>query len=421
MTRGDRVRLRVERPAAGGRMIARHEGAIVLVSGAIPGEVVEAEIEKVQRGTVWAATREVIDRSADRLDGAPDGPSTSLGAGACGGSVFAHIAYERQRTIKAAIIDDSLRRLGRITLPEPVDVAGSPIDGYRMRARLHVRGGRIGFFREGSHSLCDPAVTRQLRDDTVAVIAGLERSLARAGKDLVSDVDVAENIDATQRAVHLELRPDTDPSGLAALAQVAGVGGASCAHPENPRTIELFGTTTIGDEIAGVRIDRHARSFFQGNRYLLRPLVDWVLRHVTPGPLVDLYAGVGLFSLTAGGAGAGPITAVEGDRFAARDLKRNAQGRIAVLESPVEKFRPAPGERIATVIVDPPRTGMSKEALARAIALAAPRVVYVSCDIATLARDARHWLDAGYRIDSIRAFDLFPNTAHVETIISFAR
>jgi 23S rRNA (uracil1939-C5)-methyltransferase len=413
MNRGDRVRLTIERPAAGGRMIARHDGAVVLVSGAIPGEVVEADIEKVQRGTAWAATREVLERSPDRLDNAPDG--------ACGGSVFAHIAYERQRTLKAAIIEDTLRRLGRITLQEPIDVAGSPIDGYRMRARLHVRGGRIGFFREGSHSICDAAVTRQLREDTVTVIRDLERSLAGAGKELVSDVDVAENIDGSQRAIHLALRPDADPSGLAALARVAKVDGASCAHPDSPRTIELFGETTIADEVSGTRIARHVRSFFQGNRYLLQPFVDWVLRRVAAGPLVDLYAGVGLFSMAAITVGAAPITAVEGDKFAARDLKRNSRGEITVLELPVEKYRPRAAERIQTVIVDPPRTGMSKDALGRAIDVKAPVFVYVSCDIATLARDARQLIEAGYRIDSVRGFDLFPNTAHVETIISFAR
>jgi 23S rRNA (uracil1939-C5)-methyltransferase len=141
---------------------------------------------------------------------------------------------------------------------------------------------------------------------------------------------------------------------------------------------------------------------------------------VAKGPLVDLYAGVGLFSLTAQTAGAGPITAVEGDLIAVRDLKRNAKGEITVLELPVERFRSQSGPP-ATVIVDPPRTGLSKDALARAIALGAPSFVYVSCDVATLARDARVLVDAGYRIASARAFDLFPNTAHVETVIAFAR
>jgi 23S rRNA (uracil1939-C5)-methyltransferase len=411
--RGERYRLTIERPAAGGRMIARHEGAIVFVSGAIPGEVVEAEVEKVQRGTVWAAARQILERSPDRVDGAPEG--------ACGGSVFAHIADHRQRQIKSAIIEDAFRRIGRITLESPTEVVASPIDGYRMRARLHVANGRIGFYREGTHSLCDAAPTRQLRADTIDVIRRLEASLAHDPRQQVGDIEVAENVDASERAIHFELLPDADASRLAVVAQVEGVSGASCAHPENPRTIELFGTTTVSDLIRGVAVSRHVRSFFQGNRYLLAPFVDHVLSHVTAGPLVDLYAGVGLFSLTADTVGAGPIIAVEGDLFAARDLKRNATGGIVVLELPVEKFVSRSAEPVATVIVDPPRTGMSKEALQRAIELRAPALVYVSCDVATLARDARLLVDAGYRMASMRAFDLFPNTAHVETVIAFAR
>jgi 23S rRNA (uracil1939-C5)-methyltransferase len=412
MVRGEHYRLTIERPAAGGRMIARHDGAIVFVSGAIPGEVVEAEIEKVQRGTAWAATRTVIERSPDRIDGAPDG--------ACGGSVFAHIAYERQRQIKSAIVEDAFRRIGKIVLDAPVDVVASPVDGYRMRARLHVRAGRIGFFREGTHSLCDAALTRQLRDDSIDVIRQLEASLAKDSRQQVSDIELAENVDASERVVHFELLPDSDASRLAAAAQVDGVGGASCAHPENPRTMELFGAPHVTDMVRDRTITRHVRSFFQGNRHLLGAFVDHVLSHVSAGPLVDLYAGVGLFSVTAETAGAGPITAVEGDPFAARDLKRNGRG-VLVLEMPVENFVRRAQDPVATVIVDPPRTGMSKEAMARAVAIAAERLVYVSCDVATLARDSRALLDAGYRMISVRAFDLFPNTAHVEAVVSFAR
>lgn len=412
MNIGDRLRLTVERPAAGGRMIARHDGAIVFVAGAIPGEVVEADIEKVQRGTGWAITRQVIEASPDRLTAAPDG--------ACGGAVFAHIAYDRQRAIKAAIIEDTLRRLGRITLDAPPEVVASPIDGYRMRARLHVRQRRIGFFREGTHHLCDAGATRQLRDDTMAVVRRLEASLATAERETVGDIELAENIDASQRAVHFELLPDADASRLATLAQVDGLAGASCAHPENPRTIDLFGSPILSDTIRGRSLDRHVRSFFQGNRYLLAPLVDHVLGHVGEGPLVDLYAGVGLFSVTAETVGAGPITAVEGDRFAARDLRRNATD-ITVMAMPVEDYVGRQGAAPATLIVDPPRTGMSKQAMAGVIRLGAARMIYVSCDIATLARDARLLLDAGYRIVDTRAFDLFPNTAHVETVIAFAR
>jgi 23S rRNA (uracil1939-C5)-methyltransferase len=413
VTRGERHRLTIERPAAGGRMIARHDGAIVLVAGAIPGEVVEADIEKVQRGTAWAIARTILEPSPDRV-AAPDG--------ACGGSVFAHITYERQRQIKAAIIEDAFRRIGRLTLDAPVAVTPSPIDGHRMRARLHVRDGRIGFFREGTHSLCDAAPTRQLRDDTLAALAALAAALGGSERQAVSEIELSENMGATERACHLELVPNADPSRLAGLTRIDGLTGVTCAPIDHPRTMDLWGSPLVADEIAGVTLSRHARSFFQGNRFLTGALVDHVLSSIESGPVLDLYAGVGLFSVTAAVAGRGPVTAVEGDRFSASDLKRNAEGQaVNVRADSVERYLSRAQGPFQTVVVDPPRTGMSKETMAGVLGLKSPRVIYVSCDIATLARDARVLLDAGYRIVSTQAFDLFPNTAHVETVISFDR
>ncbi len=420
MNRGERLTLTIERPAAGGRMIARHEGAIVLVAGAIPGEVVEAEVEKVQRGTGWAITRTVIERSPDRVPDAADGTSPSDGG--CGGCVLAHIQPERQRAIKAAIVEDAFRRLGRITLDAPVDVVPSPVDGYRMRARLHARNGRIGFFCEATHSLCDAGPTRQLRPDSMAVMQALERSLKSLDRDAVGEIEWSENIDASERALHLELLPNADPSRLAGLTKLDGLTGVTCAPPGSTRTMDLWGTAMVSDVVSGARLSRHARSFFQGNRFLLQPLVTHVLSHITQGPVLDLYAGVGLFSLAAAHAGHGPVVAVEGDHFSAADLRRNAAARddVAVRGEPVERYLPA-ATTAATIIMDPPRTGLSTEALAGAVAVRASLLVYVSCDIATLARDARLLVDAGYRLASVRAFDLFPNTAHVETVIAFVR
>ncbi|HYE86425.1 MAG TPA: TRAM domain-containing protein [Vicinamibacterales bacterium] len=410
MNRGERYRLTIERPAAGGRMIARHEGAIVFVSGAIPGEVVEAEVEKVQRGTAWAGTRAVVERSPDRID-APEG--------ACGGSVFAHIAYDRQRTLKSQIIDDAFRRIGRLSLESPTVVVASPVDGYRMRARLHVRHGKIGFFREGSHNLCDAASTRQLRDDSIAILRTLEHALP--GEHLVAEIELSENIDATARACHFELPPGAEGSRLRSLGEVAGVTGATCAVAGDPRTTDLWGSPYVSDTIAGALLSRHARSFFQGNRFLTGGLTEHVLAQLEAAPILDLYAGVGLFSVSAAAHGRGSVVAVEGDPSSAADLKRNAGGHdVRVREEPVEEYLDRVKDRPNTVIVDPPRTGMSKEAVAGVMRLKAPRLVYVSCDVATLARDARVLVDAGYRLLSIRAFDLFPNTAHVETVVSFA-
>lgn len=415
MNRGDRIRVTIERPAAGGRMIARHEGAIVFVAGAIPGEVVDAEIEKIQRGTAWAIARDILERSPDRIDGAPDG--------ACGGSVLAHIGYQRQRALKSEIIGDAFRRLGRIMLDQPVAVIGSPVDGYRMRARLHVRNGRIGFFREGTHVLCEPGPTRQLRPDTLDALSALERSFSTLDRPTVSVVELSENVEATARALHLELVPDADPSRLATLTRVDGLTGVTCAPLDHPRTMELWGSPLVADRIGGATLARHARAFFQGNRYLLAPLVEQVMSVMADRPgVLDLYAGVGLFSVSAAVAGRGPVLAVEGDRVSADDLRQNAAGLdITVSAGAVEQSLERGPRGVSTVIVDPPRSGMSKAATAGVIRLKAERVVYVSCDIATLARDTRLLLDAGYRIISTQAFDLFPNTAHIETVIAFAR
>src|SRR5436190_18659300 len=131
---GESLSLTIEKPAAGGRMIARHDGQIVLVGGAIPGERVTARVERVGKGVLYAATTSVEDASPDRraVDGDPE----------CGGCLYAHVSYERQLTLKSDVIADAFARIGKLPLAERVPVTASPEDGYRMRARLHMRGGR---------------------------------------------------------------------------------------------------------------------------------------------------------------------------------------------------------------------------------------------------------------------------------------
>lgn len=424
MSPGDRLTLAIDRPAAGGRMIARHEGAVVLVSASIPGETVEAEVEKVQRGTVWARTLRVVTPSPDRIE--PDGDWS------CGGNVLAHIAYERQVSIKREIIRDAFRRIGRLDTPEDLPVMGSPVAGYRMRARLHVAGGRIGFFREGTHQLCEPAQTGQLLPATVAVLSELSAAVAAAPHFHVSAVELSENCPANERALHVVLSEGTSASRVEALHRMPGVTGVSYASGYDRRPVVLWGTPEVSDEIvipatAGavpVRVTRQAHAFFQGNRFLLAPLAAAVTDSVPPGRVLELYAGVGLFAVTLAARGGTSVVAVEGDRTAAADLKTNAErvGRtIEPRSQSVERFLESAPAGFDTVIVDPPRTGMTKDASRGVIALGAPRVVYVSCDVATLARDARMLADAGYEMRPLRAFDLFPNTAHVETLAVFER
>lgn len=426
MLPGSLLTVTIDKPAAGGRMIARHEGQVLLVAGGIPGEVVEVTVEKVQRGTVWAAVARVLEPSPDRVEVGPDW--------ACGGSVYAHIAYERQRALKAAIVHDAFARVARLPLELPFDVTGSPIDGYRIRARLHVRNGRIGFFREGSHDLCDARATGQLSERTGTLVAALEQAVAGVAQARVTEVELAENIPGTETACHLDLVPGGDPSRLAEALMPLGLRGASCASGPDARALVLHGdacvtdvlkVTTRGGTTAEARLSRHARSFFQGNRFLIGGLTRKVTEAVPDGPVVDLYAGVGLFAVTRAALGGVSVTAVEGDRWAGDDLRQNAApfpDAIRVYRQPVEQLPASlPEANTMTVIVDPPRTGMSREATRLVIGWRAARIVYVSCDVATLARDARIIVDAGYRITDASGFDLFPNTAHVETVIVFER
>jgi 23S rRNA (uracil1939-C5)-methyltransferase len=186
-----------------------------------------------------------------------------------------------------------------------------------------------------------------------------------------------------------------------------------------------------------VTLRRHVLAFFQGNRHLLRDLVIHVTTQVPRDrPLIDLYAGVGVFAVSAAVSRGVDVTAVEGDRSAAADLDANAKGIGAVrsVHDSVERFvsgvrvqadglQPDPHQpdHAPTLIVDPPRTGMSREALDGALRVNAARIIYVSCDVATLARDARRIVDRGYTIVRADAFDLFPNTPHVETVVVLDR
>jgi 23S rRNA (uracil1939-C5)-methyltransferase len=225
--------------------------------------------------------------------------------------------------------------------------------------------------------------------------------------------------------LHLELDREGDPSRLAALTQIADVTGVSCGAGPQRRSLTLSGSPSVTDTVAGVRLTRHARAFFQGNRYLLSDLVTRVLIQVPPGLVVDLYAGVGLFSAALAARGDTSVTAVEGDAVAADDLKHNIApygAGVSARHQPVEAYVRGrhPEVQGATILVDPPRTGMSKEALAGVLALKPARIVYVSCDVATLARDVRTAGGRGYRLASIEAFDMFPHTAPVESLAVLA-
>jgi 23S rRNA (uracil1939-C5)-methyltransferase len=418
---GSEIIVDIEKPAVGGPMLARHHGQVVLVWGGIPGERVRARVERAAKNILHAETTEVLVASPDRRDAGPDWR--------CGGNTFAHIAYERQCRLKAEIICDALARIGRLSSPARPEVLGSRERGYRMRARLRVQDGRLGFFREGSHQLCDAALTGQLLPETTEWIAAAERLVTRERLEGLNGIELSENIHADERACHLDLDAGVDASRFAALA--GGLTGLSAARSDRPGVELLAGIPSVSDVLhvnpddprSALRLRRDVRAFFQANRYLLEPLLRRVVALAVPGRVVDLYAGVGLFGLSLAAAGADDVTLVEGDPVSGASLDENAEpfrGRVNVVRRSVESFLSAGGRHASTIIVDPPRTGMSKAALAGVLRVTPHRIVYVSCDVATFARDTRTILEAGYALDSLVGIDLFPNTAHVEVIAAFA-
>lgn len=397
------IEIVIDRPAQGGRMIARDisqgpaggPGAIILVSGAIPGERVRARVTERKHGVAFAETVEVLDASPDRRDP----PFDPL----CGGNLLSHVAYPRQLELKREILADAFRRQARITLETLPAITGSPETGYRMRARLHLAGGQIGFYRERTKDVCDAVRTGQLSDGAGAVIDAAGGVLAPAAHT-IEEIVLAENVAATERLLHVVFKPGAPVIEAAELsASIAGLTGRDVLEEQLP---------------GGATLRRHAASFFQGNRFLLAPLVTKVANAAGAGNIADLFAGVGLFAAEAASRGA-EVIAVESDAIAGRDLVANLApfGLSArAVAQPVETWLSGRGSLPETIIVDPPRTGLSAEIRHRLAALRPEKIVYVSCDPVTLARDVKEFVAAGYQLTQLEALDLFPNTPHVESI-----
>ena len=247
---------------------------------------------------------------------------------------------------------------------------------------------------------------------------------------------LAENVSATERVLHLEpkegARLDDLVGRLPLPPHLTGITDrASRSHHSHRRcgpsvtdtAPQIFGEAPPVASLDGL-VTSSASSFFQGNRYLLGLLMGRVLELASGDRFVDLYAGVGLFAVALAARGAAGV-AVEGDRSSGADLDTNAapwRDRLAVVHAPVEIFAARAIDPVPDVVVlDPPRTGVSPDALGGLLRWQARRLVYVSCDPPTLARDAKRIVASGYTLTALDAFDLFPNTPHVETIACFDR
>jgi 23S rRNA (uracil1939-C5)-methyltransferase len=374
---------------------------------------------------------EVIEPSPDRVEPAGD-PQ-------CGGLAFAHVAYPRQLALKRAIVEDALHRIGRFADPPSIEVVASPPTGWRLRARLHVERGRVGFFREGSHSLCEAGPSGQMVPGLLETASALVTRLRPELAGLTEAVVISQAVSGDETAAHLELRRPLprhgevwQEGGIEGLGLTGVSAGLSTSrHPTTvagqPRIRERLLTlgAAAGTAKDGI-LQRHAAAFFQGNRQLIPTLVTRVLDAIgeAGAPVFDLYAGVGLFGIAA--AAAMPaVTCVEGDPISGEDLVANAAhagSHVQAVRGDVEGFAAREGRTMtdACIVVDPPRTGLAPPVVT-ALAAARPRcLVYVSCDPATLARDLQALVAGGLHIDGMAVFDLFPVTAHVEAVVTLS-
>lgn len=385
----------MEKLVYGGDGLARVDGRVVFAPFVLPGERARVRAEQEKPGMVKAATEAVLEPSAERVAA----PCPYFGR--CGGCHYQHAAYEFQLAAKRQILVEELRRLGKIEAPAEIEtVAGEPW-GYRNRAQLHVENGRLGYREARSHKLCSidrcPISSPKL-NEAIAKLVGMLRD--RRWPRFVRGIELFTD----ERQLQLNVTETERP--------VARRFFEWCAE-EIPGVV----ANTL-DYDGRFRVSRN--SFFQVNRFLLDRLVETAIGGASGETALDLYSGVGLFTLALA-PNFGRVAAVESGSTAVRDLLFNAErggmgnvsANVATAESWLEKLETAPD----LVVLDPPRAGLGKVVVGRLAVLKPRAVTIVSCDPATLARDLAGLLAAGYRVEKMALVDLFPQTYHLETVV----
>lgn len=438
--KGKIYRAVIEGCASSGAGVARVDGMAVFVREAIRGEVVDVLIEHVGRSAAWGRAAAVAEPSPARI--VPDCPYY----GQCGGCQFRHMRYEEELELKRARVEDALSRLGGVDLPVSVIHGAAEQTRYRNKVQFPVSPAALGYYREGTHevvaiedcllqpqadTLCLKAVKRWMERFGVPAYdertgTGLVRHLYlrtnQAGEVLCCIVANGRSLPHAQILAQ-ELRRDV-PS-LAGLVLSINTRKTNVVLGEEYRT--LWGLDYLEETLCARRFRLSVPSFFQVNRAQTEVLYRRVVEFAGltgSETVVELYCGIGTISLALAER-AGQVLGVEVVPQAVEDARANAVrnglgdkvrffcGDAGELAARLEDE----GVRPDVVVVDPPRKGLTPQVVDAVASMAPLRVVYVSCDPATLARDVKRFAQAEYLARRTEAVDLFPRTAHVESVV----
>ena len=375
----------IERILPGGVGLAHLEGKTVFVSLAAAGDRVRIRVDREKGNLVYASIDEILEPSPERIE--PPCPYF----GRCGGCDFQQLNYAAQLSAKAGIIRDCLHRIANLDIPD-IPIIPSPSEWqYRARATWQLDSSEqtLGYYERSSRNVCDVA-------QCAVLVPALQKTL--------------EQVRSTA--------PEAVPSDLKHLDAVIGDNGVSLAP-----AFDGFHTSELTLRVKDENYTYNAEAFFQVNQQLLDQIVDFALLEATGNSALDLYCGVGLFTLPLArrfknviGVEANPVAT----RFARRNLQHAQLSNAQIVTATVTDWFRSTNNGPATVdlvLLDPPRAG-AESAVIKGILDARPsRISYVSCDPATLARDLKKLVAGGFRVESLKGFDMFPQTHHVETIV----
>ena len=416
--------VKIEKLVYGGEGLGHHEGHTVFVPFVLPDEVVTVRPVGRSKKLVRGRVQQVLTPSPERT--AAPCPHFAV----CGGCHYQHIPYEAQLHYKTGILRETLGRIGRVKWDGPIATRASPPFGYRNRAQWKLRpvaagaGGAVGYRQAGSSALCPVDECPILSPRLATTLAAL-RNIVAQGKAPATLREVEAFADSADTNLLINAgfeRFDASPAALAEILREALPGVETILlHETSHDRFELFGPGFIHYEADGSRYRVGHLSFFQVNRFLVEELVRAVVGEESGRLALDLFAGVGLFTISLAKRFE-RVVGVESNLAAARDLqaniehaRANAQQVNLSAESLLAEWKETPD----MVVLDPPRAGVPPEALVRLSELAPARITYLSCDPATLARDlaALTGTAGRYAIKEILLFDVFPQTYHIETLV----